>query len=64
MYHRIGSDAHTVGLPNVGKSSFFNALCSMQVPAENFPVCLHFGDETLNMCNADHYINVNVVTNY
>ena len=28
-----------VGLPNVGKSSFFNILCGMTVPAENFPFC-------------------------
>jgi obg-like ATPase 1 len=28
-----------VGLPNVGKSSFFNLLCGMSVPAENFPFC-------------------------
>jgi obg-like ATPase 1 len=28
-----------LGLPNVGKSSFFNTLCKMSVPAENFPFC-------------------------
>jgi obg-like ATPase 1 len=28
-----------VGLPNVGKSTFFNLLCDMHVPAENFPFC-------------------------
>ncbi|KAJ3091823.1 hypothetical protein HK102_013347 [Quaeritorhiza haematococci] len=28
-----------VGLPNVGKSSFFNALTNSAVPAENFPFC-------------------------
>eukprot|EP01029_Cantina_marsupialis_P027615 TRINITY_DN773092_c0_g1_i1.p1 TRINITY_DN773092_c0_g1~~TRINITY_DN773092_c0_g1_i1.p1 ORF type:complete len:395 (-),score=102.24 TRINITY_DN773092_c0_g1_i1:191-1273(-) len=28
-----------VGLPNVGKSTFFNTLCGMSVPAENFPFC-------------------------
>jgi obg-like ATPase 1 len=28
-----------LGLPNVGKSSFFNVLCEMTVPAENFPFC-------------------------
>lgn len=28
-----------VGLPNVGKSTFFNTLCKMNVPAENFPFC-------------------------
>ena len=28
-----------VGLPNVGKSSFFNLLTECSVPAENFPFC-------------------------
>lgn len=28
-----------VGMPNVGKSSFFNLLGGLQVPAENFPFC-------------------------
>ena len=28
-----------VGLPNVGKSSLFNILTKMKVPAENFPFC-------------------------
>eukprot|EP00008_Paramoeba_atlantica_P003300 CAMPEP_0201476550 /NCGR_PEP_ID=MMETSP0151_2-20130828/1735_1 /ASSEMBLY_ACC=CAM_ASM_000257 /TAXON_ID=200890 /ORGANISM="Paramoeba atlantica, Strain 621/1 / CCAP 1560/9" /LENGTH=387 /DNA_ID=CAMNT_0047856955 /DNA_START=53 /DNA_END=1216 /DNA_ORIENTATION=- len=28
-----------VGLPNVGKSSTFNILTKMQVPAENYPFC-------------------------
>mmetsp|Transcript_12460 Transcript_12460/g.13654 ORF Transcript_12460/g.13654 Transcript_12460/m.13654 type:complete len:394 (+) Transcript_12460:64-1245(+) len=28
-----------VGLPNVGKSTTFNILCNMSVPAENFPFC-------------------------
>ena len=28
-----------VGLPNVGKSTLFNAITSLQVPAENYPFC-------------------------
>eukprot|EP00499_Haloplacidia_sp_CaronLabIsolate_P005335 CAMPEP_0196780648 /NCGR_PEP_ID=MMETSP1104-20130614/8287_1 /TAXON_ID=33652 /ORGANISM="Cafeteria sp., Strain Caron Lab Isolate" /LENGTH=394 /DNA_ID=CAMNT_0042150861 /DNA_START=39 /DNA_END=1223 /DNA_ORIENTATION=- len=28
-----------VGLPNVGKSTFFNLLSKLNVPAENFPFC-------------------------
>jgi obg-like ATPase 1 len=28
-----------VGLPNVGKSTFFNLLCNMNVSAENYPFC-------------------------
>lgn len=28
-----------VGLPNVGKSSLFNVLCDMDIPAENYPFC-------------------------
>ena len=28
-----------VGLPNVGKSTLFNALTKSSVPAENYPFC-------------------------
>lgn len=28
-----------VGLPNVGKSTTFNVLSKMTVPAENYPFC-------------------------
>ncbi|CAH8871947.1 unnamed protein product [Trichobilharzia szidati] len=38
---RIGTNLKcgVVGLPNVGKSTFFNILTKSQVPAENFPFC-------------------------
>ena len=28
-----------VGLPNVGKSTLFNSLTNMTIPAENYPFC-------------------------
>lgn len=28
-----------VGVPNVGKSTFFNCLSKLNIPAENFPFC-------------------------
>ena len=28
-----------IGLPNVGKSTLFNALTKKSVPAENYPFC-------------------------
>uniref|UniRef100_A0A7S4EWG4 Obg-like ATPase 1 n=1 Tax=Chrysotila carterae TaxID=13221 RepID=A0A7S4EWG4_CHRCT len=31
--------AGLVGMPNVGKSTTFNMMCNMSVPAENFPFC-------------------------
>lgn len=40
-FGRVGSNLQIgiVGLPNVGKSTFFNILTNSQVPAENFPFC-------------------------
>lgn len=48
-----------VGLPNVGKSTLFNALTESSIPAENYPFCTiepHMGivelpDERLNKLN-------------
>ncbi|GAM19309.1 hypothetical protein SAMD00019534_024840 [Acytostelium subglobosum LB1] len=38
---RVGNNLQmgVVGLPNVGKSSLFNILTNMSIPAENFPFC-------------------------
>ena len=35
----MATECGIVGLPNVGKSTLFNALTLAQVPAENFPFC-------------------------
>ena len=57
-----------VGLPNVGKSTLFNALTKSSIPAENFPFCTidpHSGivqlpDERLNILKNIYYLK-NVV---
>ena len=38
---RVGTSLRIgiVGLPNVGKSTFFNVLTKSQAQAENFPFC-------------------------
>jgi len=35
----VGIKCGIVGLPNVGKSTLFNALTRAQIPAENYPFC-------------------------
>ena len=35
----MGFNCGIVGLPNVGKSTLFNALTKASVGAENFPFC-------------------------
>ncbi|AEH39717.1 GTP-binding protein [Buchnera aphidicola (Cinara tujafilina)] len=35
----MGFKCGIVGLPNVGKSTLFNMMTNLQVPAENFPFC-------------------------
>ncbi|THD18839.1 50S ribosome-binding GTPase [Fasciola hepatica] len=41
LFGRVGTNLKCgiVGLPNVGKSTFFNVLTKSHAPAENFPFC-------------------------
>jgi ribosome-binding ATPase YchF (GTP1/OBG family) len=38
------------GLPNVGKSTLFNTLTKMNVPAENYPFCTIDPTESRRYC--------------
>lgn len=50
-----------VGLPNVGKSTLFNALTASNIPAENYPFCTiepHLGIVELPDTRIDHLVKI------
>eukprot|EP01083_Nonionella_stella_P231960 818720_1 len=54
--NKIRTRIGIVGLPNIGKSSFFNLLSSKKVPAENYPFC------TIKPSQAQVYVPSNSFT--
>lgn len=50
---RVGTSLKVgiVGVPNVGKSTFFNVLTKSQAAAENFPFCTIDPNENKYSCN-------------
>uniref|UniRef100_A0A2A4JT26 Obg-like ATPase 1 n=2 Tax=Endopterygota TaxID=33392 RepID=A0A2A4JT26_HELVI len=58
---RVGTNLKVgiVGVPNVGKSTFFNVLTKSQAAAENFPFCTIDPNENklecVNMIELEHY---------
>ena len=49
----MGFSCGIIGLPNVGKSTLFNALTTSHVPAENFPFCTK--DKNLGIVTVPDY---------
>lgn len=49
---RVGTNLKVgiVGVPNVGKSTFFNVLTKSQAAAENFPFCTIDPNENKYSC--------------
>lgn len=61
---RIGTNLRIgiVGVPNVGKSTFFNVLTKSAAPAENFPFCTI--DPNENKYPNNIYFDVHLILNF
>lgn len=59
---RVGTNLKVgiVGIPNVGKSTFFNVLTKSQAAAENFPFCTIDPNENKYFLLSNNIINVDI----